>query len=240
MNEEEEVRRIDLREYIEALFREKERALDMAAAERDRAAEVLRDEQRRALLVAETEREKAAAALRAGTDRAIADNFSRLSEQLLAMKESSEAAERHRRELEVSAAKAVDAAFAAAEKAVTKAEEAQQRVNIGQNEFRGSLADQAATLMPRKEVEALFAAATRERQALVAENARALSDIRDSVATLRTAIAVGPSGLEALESRAARDDGRRQGSHSVTAALYSIIALAIGVGGFLLALMTRR
>src|ERR1700681_747953 len=105
--------RIELREYIEALFREKERALDMAAAERDRAAEVLRDEQRRALLVAETEREKAAAALRQGTDRAIADNFSRLNEKLDAARALSEAQEKHRRELEDARSKAVEAAFAA-------------------------------------------------------------------------------------------------------------------------------
>jgi len=47
------------------------------------------------------------------------------------------------------------AALASAEKAVEKAEASQQRVNVTQNEFRGTLKDQAADLMPRSETEIL-------------------------------------------------------------------------------------
>jgi hypothetical protein len=54
-----------------------------------------------------------------------------------------------------SAEKAVSAALIAAEKAVEKAEAAQRRVNETQNEFRGTLKDQAADLMPRVETELL-------------------------------------------------------------------------------------
>jgi hypothetical protein len=43
-------------------------------------------------------------------------------------------------------------AFASSEKAVSKAEQAQQRVNEGQNEFRGALKDQASTLASKEEV----------------------------------------------------------------------------------------
>jgi flagellar motor component MotA len=50
-----------------------------------------------------------------------------------------------------SAEKAVAAALTASEKAVDKAETAQGKVNQTQNEFRGALKDQAATLMPRSE-----------------------------------------------------------------------------------------
>jgi chromosome segregation ATPase len=57
------------------------------------------------------------------------------------------------------AEKAVTAALSAAEKAVEKAENSQQRVNLTQNEFRGTLADQNATtertMMPRAETELL-------------------------------------------------------------------------------------
>lgn len=53
------------------------------------------------------------------------------------------------------AEKAVNAALESSEKAVTKAEIAQQRVNETQNEFRGTLRDQAADLMPRSETELL-------------------------------------------------------------------------------------
>lgn len=45
-------------------------------------------------------------------------------------------------------------AFAASEKAVAKAEQAQQRVNEGQNEFRGALKDQAGTLATKEELAA--------------------------------------------------------------------------------------
>lgn len=49
--------------------------------------------------------------------------------------------------------KAVEAALLAAEKAVNKAETAAARRFEAVNEFRGQLADQAATLMPRNEAE---------------------------------------------------------------------------------------
>ena len=54
------------------------------------------------------------------------------------------------------AEKAVTAALTAAEKAVTKAEASQEKVNVTQNEFRGTLKDQAADLMPRAETELLI------------------------------------------------------------------------------------
>lgn len=52
--------------------------------------------------------------------------------------------------------KATAAAFAASEKAITKAESAQGDYNARSNEFRGQLADQASTLMPRAEAESTF------------------------------------------------------------------------------------
>lgn len=51
------------------------------------------------------------------------------------------------------AEKAVTTALISAEKAVDKAEAAQLRVNETQNEFRGTLRDQASALMPRSETE---------------------------------------------------------------------------------------
>ena len=46
--------------------------------------------------------------------------------------------------------------FAASEKAVSKAEEAQREYNVRSNEFRGQLDDQAKTLLPREEARVLF------------------------------------------------------------------------------------
>lgn len=50
----------------------------------------------------------------------------------------------------------VDAAIAAAEGAVNKAEKASEKRFDSVNEFRGTLADQQRTLMPRAEAEILF------------------------------------------------------------------------------------
>jgi len=50
--------------------------------------------------------------------------------------------------------KAVTAALTAADRAVAKAENASERRFEGVNEFRATLADQAANLMPRAEAEA--------------------------------------------------------------------------------------
>src|SRR6186713_1573425 len=49
--------------------------------------------------------------------------------------------------------KAVDAALAAADRAVAKAEAAAEKRFESQNEFRGTLTDQARTFMPRTEAE---------------------------------------------------------------------------------------
>jgi hypothetical protein len=46
-------------------------------------------------------------------------------------------------------------ALSSAEKATQKAEEAQQRVNVSQNEFRGSLKDQASTLATKDSTDRL-------------------------------------------------------------------------------------
>jgi hypothetical protein len=53
---------------------------------------------------------------------------------------------------------AVTSAFAASEKAIIKAEEAQKDYNLRSNEFRGQLDDQAKLLMQRAEALGLFKA----------------------------------------------------------------------------------
>lgn len=234
---------VSLREHVEALFNEKDRALTMAADEREKAASVLREEQHRSLTVAENEREKAASALREALARSISEGDERLREhianqvaQIRASLESGELLEIERirgateglNEKIESNTREFRQAQNAAQAAVQKAEEAQQRVNESQNEFRATLADQAATLMPRKEVEALMT-----------EHIRQVSELREQIAVIRQAVAVGPSSIGSLQSRAARDDGRREGSEAITRAIYSVAALLIGIGGFILALLTR-
>ncbi len=78
----------------------------------------------------------------------------------------------------ISSEKAVNAALNAAERAVSKAELASERRFESINEFRGQLADQAATLMPRAETTVL------------------LSAINDRLATLETRVTERAGALQ--------------------------------------------
>ena len=90
-------------------------------------------------------------------------------------------------------------AFAASEKAIVKAENAQQEYNVRSNEFRGQLDDQAKTLMPRRETEQLMAAVNdnveRLRMDVIAirddVNRRLGGDARAQIGTARLHWTVG-------------------------------------------------
>jgi hypothetical protein len=71
------------------------------------------------------------------------------------------------------AERAVATALLSAEKAVAKAETAADKRFDGVNEFRGQLADQAATLMPRRESEVALASMAEK----IDSNARKLSEL---------------------------------------------------------------
>ncbi len=145
---------VALRQYIEALFAEHEKALDMASREREKAAEVLAEALR--------------AATKAGDDR-LREHIENQVEQIRGSLLSADKLEQERvganaEQIETVDAKSQDRAEAlrrelilvteAQRQAVAKAEEAQQEINKRNNDYRGQLADQAATLMPRKETEA--------------------------------------------------------------------------------------
>jgi hypothetical protein len=117
--------------------------------------------------------------------------------------------------------KAVAAALAASEKAVNKAEAAQGNVNETQNEFRGSLKDQATTQMPRAEAEVTF----RELRGLIAAQGEVITG-------LRSRLDVGPPSLTALQARSDADVGRRAGSTDMQRLVFAIAGLALAVAGY--------
>jgi Ni,Fe-hydrogenase I large subunit len=100
-------------------------------------------------------------------------------------------------------------ALASSEKAVTKAEVASDKRFESINEFRGTLSDQAAMLMPRAEVEIKFAAID-ER----------LLDIKKEIADLR-------------ESRSEGSGKEKASQHNLTA-LLSVLALLIALASLAL------
>lgn len=124
------------------------------------------------------------------------------------------------------AEKAVAAALSASDKAVDKSEIAQKGVNEGQNEFRGTLRDQALTFMPRAETESLV----RELRGLIAAQAEALS-------VLRSRLDVGPPSLGVLQSRSDESVGRRQSSTQGWVYVGMGFSILFGVAGLALALV---
>jgi hypothetical protein len=124
------------------------------------------------------------------------------------------------------AEKAVAAALSASDKAVTKAEIAQAKVNETQNEFRGSLRDQAATQMPRQEAENVF----RELRALLATQATATQ-------TLTSRIDVGPPSLSVLQARSDNQIGRREGIGLTANMIVAFATVIIGVIGAIAAVL---
>jgi hypothetical protein len=120
---------------------------------------------------------------------------------------------------------AVAVALAQAEKASDKAAAAQEAVNRGQNEFRGSLNDYVKELVPRKENDQIIA----EIRGLVAALANQLTD-------LRSRIDVGPPSLSTLQARSDEGIGRRGGMIEQRALIFAAIAACVGVAGIVLAL----
>ncbi len=206
---------VELREYIERIFAENQRATEMAEREREKAASALTVERYNAASTAESEREKSAQALRAGLDRAIREGDERLREHIFNQVAQIQAAlisaggleeerfERAKAEVEALRREMRLIQVAHAD-AVSKAENAQKEINYRGNQFRGQLADQAANLMPRKEVEAM-----------VGEIRKRVDEMlpRETFETSKTSI---ESRLTANTSRLDRTGGQGDGERTAT------------------------
>jgi uncharacterized coiled-coil protein SlyX len=125
------------------------------------------------------------------------------------------------------AEKAVAAALAASEKGVTKAEAAQQKVNETQNEFRGTLRDQATQFMPRSETENLI----RELRGLIVAQQNTVTD-------LRSRLDVGPPTMHELQSRSDEGIGRQSAIAASRALIFAIIAAIVGASGLIFGIVS--
>lgn len=112
--------------------------------------------------------------------------------------------------------RAVQAALESAKEAVTKAETSSEKRFEAVNEFRGQLADQAATLLGRKEADARFSALTDKLEAEKTSNTERL-------AVLRSAID--------------RDGGKDAGSAASQAKVFALIGAVGGIVGILLGMV---
>lgn len=122
------------------------------------------------------------------------------------------------------AEKATNAALAASDKAVQKSEEAQLRVNVTQNEFRGTLADQATLQMPRLEAENTFR-----------ELRNQTADVKVLLDELRSRVDVGPPSLAALQAQSDLGRGRTSGVQTTATTLIAGVVALVAVLAFLAA-----
>ena len=141
---------VALRDYVEALFNEQQRATEMAEREREKAATVLRSEQLRTQQTAEQERAKSADALAASLAQSIREGDERLREHITQQVKQIEAAL-------AAAQRETLIQHEASEKAIAKAEAANEKRFGSVNEFRVQLADQATLFLPREVFDAQFA-----------------------------------------------------------------------------------
>lgn len=138
-----------IKEFIESILDEKDRALQMADDEREKAAAALRNEQQRAIDRAADEREKAASALReqltdriAAGDTNLREHIAAQVSQLQALIQSVEHVAHARHEALQREAKIQHDADQAA---ILKAENANEKRFEAANEWRGQSADRERT-----------------------------------------------------------------------------------------------
>jgi len=142
----EPVTSVALREYVEALVHEHQRAIEIAEREREKAALALRGAEHRATDAAEREREKAANILASELRDRIFAGDTRLAEHIQQqIGQIAAALESARREQVLVAS--------AAKEAIEKAEKATEKRFDAVNAFRAQLSDQANAFMPREVVE---------------------------------------------------------------------------------------
>lgn len=168
--------------------------------------------------------------IREYVDRALADKDLRDQQRYDAQTKALEAAM-------VAADKAVQAALLAAEKAVNKAEVAAERRFESVNEFRGQLADQQRTFLPRQEYQVQHEALGDKLDA----TAKTLSDrIEANSKMINDALlGLGVYRADVEARRVSRNETRAQTNWStgmIVTVAFSIVAALIGLGGIVLAL----
>jgi hypothetical protein len=169
----------------EVLRNETQRAMDKADTERQKSADVLRNEQQRALAKADVEREKSADVLRSQLEQQIESGDQNLLLHIDNQKEQ------------------VASAFNASEKAIAKAEAANEKRFEAVNEFRAQLRDQQSQFVLRELFEStqhdmnrrleLQGRISQEQSIRLTEMEARGGGEKDHAADLKSTLAVGAS-----------------------------------------------
>ena len=136
----------------------------------------------------------------------------------------------------LAADKAVQAALLAAEKAVIKAEVAAERRFESVNEFRGQLADQAKTFLPRQEYDVQHAALNDKVDAL----AKGLAERLEAESRRINELSLGlvSVGSDSSGRRLAATEGRVQSNWQIGLAV--TVAIALLAAGITIATFVLR
>lgn len=224
-----------IKEFIESILVEKDRALTMAGDEREKAASALRNEQQRALDQADRERDRAAEKLRAELARQIDEGDDRLREHIAQQFQQINAALFSSEKLEVERLSRLQAVVDAlgeklevlrvAQQLAQSKFEASVESRFAQvNEFRGSLDDLGKTMATRRELE----------QAMLGATAK-IDELNKLITEMRSRLDVGPSALKELQVRADLGQGRGEGKQQNMAAVYALAGVALTIIGLVAA-----
>lgn len=230
---------VELREYVEALLTEKDRAQSLADQERERSAAALRGERQRAEDRASEERERAAENLRVELARAIQEGDDRLREHIAnqimqiqsaltsADKLELERVDRLRAELNalgVLLQALREESASAQEKFETSVHARFQQVN----EFRGSLDDLGKQMATRREMEAAIINVNDKVDKAREERQHQIDDLRTTLDELRSRLDVGAPQIPELQAFVAAAVGRKEGVQMSTGLLFGGLG-ALGV-----------
>lgn len=202
-----------IKEFIEAILDEKDRALHMADAEREKAAAALRNEQQRAIDRAAEEREKAASNLRVELARSIDEGDARLREHI--MNQVSQ----------------IQSALVAATRASDKFEETVKARFTQVNEFRAALDDLGKQMATRRELETAIVNLAENIEKARIERQRSIEELQQALQEMRSRLDTG-TDLRHLQTRIDLGEGRNQGTKATwgnVAAMIGVAATGLGI-----------
>lgn len=215
-----------IKEFVESILVEKDRALEMAADEREKAASALRNEQQRADDQAEREREKAAEALRNQLTERIAQGDGNLREhisaqisQLTQLVNSVEAVAMARHDGLQREAKIQHDSDQAA---IAKAETANEVRFAAANEWRGQSADRERT--QQEQIASFVATLT------------PLSKTQSLEDKLVALIDRDREDIQALRQLRTLQQGQEAGLKLSTSIIVTLITVAVGIIGTIIVL----
>lgn len=204
---------IELKEHMEVVLREKDRAIEMATEEREKAASALRLEMERAV--------------REGDER-LREHISNQIIQIKAALDSAEKLETTRFDMTQHSLSSVvreqEALRSTQRDAQMKFERSVESRFAQVNEFRGSLDDLSKQMATRRELETGITNLTALVEGSRIERQHQIDDIRLTLAEMRSRLDIGAPQIPELQRFAASVGGRQEGVKLTTGLLYGGLA----------------